>query len=83
MGMYVCGECVDARGLDARQAGFGGTGHAACELCAWLAGDWEVKPVLWTDEITRMPELTPEKLRAALAGREPEDANKLMRILLG
>jgi len=83
MGMYVCEECVGARGLDAREAGFGGTGYAACELCAWLREDWETKPVLWTDEITRMPELTPEKLRAVLADREPEDANGLLRILLG
>lgn len=53
MGMYVCAECAKEHGL--KESPGGATGHAACEICGPLKGDWEVKlGVVWTADITRL-----------------------------
>lgn len=53
MGMYVCPECAEEHGL--KESPGAATGHAACEICGPLKGDYAAKlGVIWTTDITRM-----------------------------
>lgn len=51
MGMYVCDPCFQKYGLTDAPSG---TGHAQCEICGPLRGDWETKfDVHFTYDIQR------------------------------
>lgn len=51
MGMYVCIPHQEKYQL---REGMAGAGHAICEICGYIDGDWRVKiPVVFAPDIDR------------------------------
>ena len=51
MGLYLCNKCEKEHPL--LEVDWSILCFAACEICGALNDDWTIKPVAWTNTITR------------------------------